>query len=346
MNNKYHKYVMIGAFLALLVVAFFIVKSYIIPVLTAAVVAFIFYPVFKWLNKGIKNKFASAIIVTILIIALIIIPLGLSANTMTKEAYLVYLSGKNYISSDILKNCDSVVCTAIQDWSSNVQIQYYFQEGLKTATNYILNWASQFVLTIPKLIIDLFIAIFVIFYLLKDGEVLVKKLKAIFKMEKRNHKIITKKLEDVMYAVVYGNLVIALIQGVIGALSFWVFGISSPIIWGVIMAILSFAPYVGTAMVWIPASLIFIFNGISNNESVLIWQGIGLAFINFTAGMGADNIIKPKMIGKRSSVHPVIILIGIFGGITMFGVAGFIIGPVLLAMTATFVDLYISQNNN
>ncbi|MBW2963506.1 AI-2E family transporter, partial [Candidatus Woesearchaeota archaeon] len=198
---------------------------------------------------------------------------------------------------------------------------------------------------IPKLVIELFISFFVVFYLLKDGDLFVKKLKQIFKLHEREHKTIHTRLKDVMHAVVYGNIIVALIQGAVGGLSFWFFGVSSPLLWGVIMAVLSFAPYVGTAMIWIPASLFFVFDGVSNNETLLVWKGIGIALVNLVAGGVADNILKPKIIGRRSSVHPALILIGIFGGISLLGVAGFIIGPVVLALTATLIDLYISKNN-
>jgi len=346
MSNKYNTYIIIGAFLALLLLAGWIIKPYIIPIITSIVIAYIFYPLFKLINKKINHKFTSAIIVTFLIILVVAVPLILSANTITKEAYLIYLAGKDRIGVDVLQNCNNAVCNFIRDWSSDVSVQYHIQETLKTVTNYFLDSVSRLVLGIPKLIINLFISFFVIFYVLKDGDLFVLKLKKIFRLHRKEHQVITNRLDDVMNAVVYGNLIVALIQGAVGALSFWFFGISSPIIWGIIMAILSFAPYVGTAMVWIPASLIFIFDGVSNNEVAFIWKGVGIAFINLVAGGVADNILKPKMIGARSCVHPVLILIGIFGGISLLGIAGFIIGPVIMAMAATFIDLYISKNNN
>jgi len=331
--------------LFLLVVAAFIVKPYIIAILTSAVIAYLFYPVFKWLNKKIKHKFTAAIIVTILIIILLVVPLALSVNVMSKEAYLVYLEGKQRIGGNILKNCDNYVCEMIKDWSANTQVQYYFQEALKTATNYIIDSVSQFVLGIPKLVINLFISFFVVFYLLKEGDIFIEKLKKIFQLGRHERTAIIKRLDEVMNAVIYGNVIISIILGLIGGISFWAFGVSSPLIWGILMAILAFAPYVGAAMVWIPASLIFVFDGISNDSTTLIWKGVGIFLINLIAGTAADNILRPKIIGERGRVHPVVILVGIFGGISLFGIAGFIIGPVLLAITVTLIDLYISKNN-
>jgi predicted PurR-regulated permease PerM len=343
MKGKINRYILIGGFIALLIVAAYIIKPYLVAILTSAVIAYIFYPVFKWLNKKINNKFASAIIVTLIILLMILVPLALSANVVTKEAYLIYLSGKTRLGGDILQGCDNYICNFIKDWSSDIQVQYYFQEALQTSINYVLDGVSKLVLGIPKLVINLFISVFVIFYLLKDGDIFVKKAKQIFKLHEREHKTITRRLDDVMHAVIYGNIIVALIQGAVGALSFWFFGVSSPLLWGVIMAVLSFAPYVGTAMIWIPASLFFIFDGVSNNETLLIWKGLGIALVNLVAGGAADNILKPKIIGKRSSVHPALILIGIFGGISLFGIAGFIIGPVVLALTGTLIDLYITN---
>ncbi|MCK4589361.1 MAG: AI-2E family transporter [Nanoarchaeota archaeon] len=342
---KYYKYLHIGGVLALLVLAFFIIKPYVIALLTSAIIAYLFYPLFKWVNKKLKNKFASAVIVSILIILVIAVPLILSVNVMTKEAYLIYLTGKQRLTGDFLSNCDNVVCKMVIDWSSDARVQYYFQEALRTSMDFILNWVSKLVLGIPALVINLFISFFVVFYLLKDGDIFVEKLKRFFRMHQQHNKLITNRLNDVMYAVVYGNLIIALIQGGIGALSFWIFGVSSPLIWGIVMAIVSFAPYVGTAMIWIPASLIFVYDGVSTNETMLIWKGVLLFLVNLLAGGFADSILRPKVIGKRAKVHPVLILLGIFGGIALFGLPGFIIGPVVLAMAGTFIDIYISKNN-
>jgi len=345
MESKYSRYVIIAGFIALLIVAAYIVKPYIVAILTSAVIAYIFYPVFRWLNKKINNKFISASIVTLIIILIIIVPLALSANVITKEAYLIYISGKGRFSGNILQDCNNYFCNFVKDWSSDVRVRYYFQEALQTSTNYVLDGFSKLVLGIPKLVINLFISFFVVFYLLKDGDLFVRKLKQIFKLHEKEHKTIHNRLKDVMHAVVYGNIIVALIQGAVGGLSFWFFGVSSPLLWGVIMAVLSFAPYVGTAMIWIPASLFFVFDGVSNNETLLIWKGLGIALVNLVAGGVADNILKPKIIGRRSSVHPALILIGIFGGISLLGIAGFIIGPVVLALVATLIDLYISKNN-
>lgn len=343
--KDYNKYLHIGAFLGLLVLAFFVVKPYVLAILTSAVVAYFVYPLFKWVNKKLKNKFASAVIVSIFIILIIAIPLIISANAMTKEAYLVYLTGKQRLGGDILSNCDNAVCKMITEWSSDARVQYYFQEALRTSSEYVLSWVSSLVLGIPRLVINLFISFFVIFYLLKDGDIFIGKLKKLFRIHQKQKDLITNRLNDVMYAVVYGNLIIALIQGSIGALSFWIFGVSSPLIWGILMAIVSFAPYVGTAIIWIPASLIFIYDGVSTNENMLIWKGVLLFLINLLAGGFADNILRPKVIGQRGNVHPVLVLIGIFGGIALFGLVGFIIGPVVLALAATFIDLYISNSN-
>jgi predicted PurR-regulated permease PerM len=138
----------------------------------------------------------------------------------------------------------------------------------------------------------------------------------------------------------YGSILIAVIQGALGALGFWIFGIESFFIWGMVMAIFALVPFVGTAIIWIPAALYLIAKGTTSGNMTLVWHGVGLLLYGVFIISSADNLLKPKLIGDRAGMHPVVVLLGVLGGLSLFGFAGFLIGPLILAAMTSFADIY------
>jgi len=131
----------------------------------------------------------------------------------------------------------------------------------------------------------------------------------------------------------------------LGALGFFIFGISSPILWGVIMALLALIPVVGTGLVWIPASAILVLDGMFQNSNSLIFKGVAL-FVYCLIFVGSlDNIIRPKLMSGRAKIHPVFILLGSLGGLFLFGPLGIIFGPLVLSLVVVLVELYKSYNS-
>ena len=159
-------------------------------------------------------------------------------------------------------------------------------------------------------------------------------------LKDKYRKHVFKKLNDMAYAVIYGSIIIAVIQGTLGGIGFLIFGLSSPLLCGIVMIFASLIPYVGSSIIWFPAALIIIFDGYLNMETTLIIKGILLMLYGIFVVGTVDNILKPKIIGDRSGLHPVLVLLGVVGGLTLLGFVGIIIGPIILAMLATFIKIY------
>ena len=141
-------------------------------------------------------------------------------------------------------------------------------------------------------------------------------------------------------AVIYGSLIIAIIQGMLGGIGFWVVGLPSPLIWAIVMIFAALIPYIGSSIIWFPAALILIFSGYVDSEPILIIKGAGLILYGtFIIGL-IDNILKPKIIGDKGGLHPVLVLLGVIGGLNLLGFIGIIIGPIILAMLVTFIKIY------
>jgi predicted PurR-regulated permease PerM len=342
MSRTYGKYVIPVLFIVALILAYFVLKPFIIPLLMSAVVAYIFYPVYKWVKKGVKNETLSATLVSLLIIALITLPVLFVINALSRDAYALYLTARDFfLVGDFLETCTLQMCVAARDFLSGNQVQLYIQQGLQTATTFVIQTASNFVVAIPHRIIEVFVTFFATFYLLRDGDKLTAKIKKLVVARKGKKQHIFKRFDEVMYAVLFGALLVAFIQGILGAIGFYLFGVSSPLLWGVVMFFLALIPFVGTGLVWVPAALFLLIEGIAQSDNGGIFRGIGLFVYGVLIISSIDNIIKPKIIGGRARVHPILVLVGTFGGLALMGLPGIVVGPVILAMSVTFLDLYV-----
>jgi predicted PurR-regulated permease PerM len=143
----------------------------------------------------------------------------------------------------------------------------------------------------------------------------------------------------------YGNITIAIMQGILGAIGFMIFGVPSPILWGFVMVLFALIPYFGTAVVWLPAALNLIFSGYLQNNSSLTTRGIFLIVYGVLVISSIDNILKPKLIGAKANVHPILVLIGVLGGLSLFGFVGLFLGPMMLALLMTFIDIYEEEKD-
>jgi len=141
------------------------------------------------------------------------------------------------------------------------------------------------------------------------------------------------KFTSVARATIKGTLLIGIAQGALAGLAFWIVDISGPIFWGTVMTVLSIIPGIGTGLVWAPAAIILVIGG-------KVWQGIFLfAFCLLVVGT-VDNLLRPRLVGRDTQMHDLLIFFGTLGGILLFGVLGFILGPILAALFVTVWDIY------
>ena len=168
-----------------------------------------------------------------------------------------------------------------------------------------------------------------------------KRLSQFLSMKEKKYTFVINRLKEITQGIIYGYLLIALIQGALGALGFLIFGVSSPLFWGLLMVFLSLIPSLGTGLVWLPASIILILDGVFQDSNILIIKGIGLLVYSALIVGGIDNILKPKLVSDKAKIHPAIVMVGILGGIFFFGMWGVVLGPLILSLTSVLMDAFI-----
>jgi predicted PurR-regulated permease PerM len=343
------KYFFIGLFVLIAGLTFWVAKPFIGALITSAVVAYVFQPLYRFLNKRIKSRNLCAVIVSALILLLFISPLLLVIESAAPDARFAYVRAKQKIMTGEFLDVkcpspnETFLCrmqTRLQDFLQQPDVKYYISDLVSKVTGFIIDRISGIVLALPSIFLNLFVTFFAVFYLLRDGQELVKTVKDLIPIHPRHREHIFRRLQETTSAVILGSLLIAVIQGVCGGLGFWAFGVSSPLLWGFVMAIFALVPFVGTAVIWLPAAIGIIAAGSSEGNVAVIWKGIGLLLYGFFIISGIDNVLKPSLIGDRAKIHPVLILVGVLGGLATFGLVGFILGPLILAVFKVFLDIY------
>jgi predicted PurR-regulated permease PerM len=180
--------------------------------------------------------------------------------------------------------------------------------------------------------------LFLMFFLFMEGKEITEKIRNHIPLRAKQKKELSNKFNSVIYASIYGMIVTAFVQGAVASLGFWIFGVESPILWGLVTIIVAILPFVGAALVWLPSAVYKLFIGETFN-------GLGILFYGILIISTIDNLIRPSIIGSRAKIHPALVLLGVLGGIELFGFLGIIIGPLILSISTMFMDLYFLEKS-
>ncbi|RME15146.1 MAG: AI-2E family transporter [Bdellovibrio sp.] len=225
---------------------------------------------------------------------------------------------------------------SINDLNNNIYDKFgfriNFKETLNSITIFVLGKIKGFAATIPSKMIQLFILIITTFFMFRDGHIFLNKLKQIFPMDSAHRKHLLKRFNDVIFAVVYGQIITALIQAIIAGIGFFIFGVKSPLLWALVTFFLALIPFLGAAFVWLPISLYFLIEGLIQSDFGFIGRSIGLFLYGALIISLIDNFLKPKLISNKTQIHTLFIILGIISGISAFGLIGIILGPLILAL--------------
>tara|TARA_Y100000310_G_scaffold246869_1_gene252311 strand:- start:14673 stop:15695 length:1023 start_codon:yes stop_codon:yes gene_type:complete len=315
--------------LIILIVSYIIIKPFIIAILASIVLAYTFYPLYKKSSKIIKNKSLRSIILLLIIMGVLLTLTFFILNLLINESVSLFHTLRNVELSNIFDPLRNL-------FGENVDLGLYIQETVNKGLNLILTSLSDLAFTIPQKAVSLFIILFMMYYLFKEGPSMIEKTMENLPLKKQHKETILNKLDSVMKATIYGTIVTAIIQGAIGTLGLIIFDVKSPIVWGLVMTVVSMLPYLGASIVWVPAALIKIFN----ND---LFNGLGLAIYGILIISLIDNLVKPKIISQKTKIHPITVLLGVIGGIQLFGFIGIFLGPVILSLIVALFEIYLTE---
>jgi len=317
------------------------VIGFFIPICWAAVFAITFYPLYQKILKKLKYKGPTSALMCLLIVVLIIGPFAYLFAVLVNEAAMavakvnaMYQSGQldEFLSFEIpwLKALTEKLSQYFDVSQFNIenmikQVADNVGQFLFSQTGWLISNGTRFVFYFGLMI-------FTMYYFFKDGETVVKQIKTLVPLSKEQVNRIFKQLREVIYATMYGGVVVALLQGLLGGILFAIFGISSPVFWGAVMALLSIIPFVGAFVIYIPAGMILIFSG-SYVKGILV---IALGTIIVSQ---VDNVVRPLLVSGKTSMHPLLLFFSMLGGVALFGLLGIVLGPLIAAVFVTLLQI-------
>lgn len=338
---KQRKWIFILFFTLIAALTAYMFRPYFSALFVGGLIAYFLYPVYRRILKKVKSKYLaqallsiSSALVLLILLAAIIVPLISQTQTL-------YLDTEDFLREQIeeIKTCPSsgdipFKCSLAKYFASD--IEQFQEEGIdlfKKVSLFFVKSLTSVITSIFSFFIFITIVVFSIFYFLDHGKEIKDTLQGVLPLTGSHKTKIFTRLEETIKAVVGGNISTALLQGFAGGLIFLILGISSPLFFGLIMAVLAFIPAIGPALVWIPTVIFLLAKGSFIKAIILTIYGI----VVFT---WIDNYLKPKFIGDKIKLSSFAIFLAVLGGLQLFGILGLFFGPIILALLVTCVQIY------
>lgn len=328
-TKTFEKYFFFGLLLVNFVLALYIFRPFWIVLVLGAAFAIVLYPIFRWLKKIRINSWLSAFITVLL--------------------FLILICGPIYgIGTMVFKQSENVYNTIVQNGGITP-----FTESINNSVNSILpgnlhfnvnDKITDFVSLISKNIAGIFsttlttifsfiLMLLAIFYFLKDGEQWRNALLKLSPLKDVDDQKILHSISKTVNGVIKGYILIALVQGVLMGIGLYIFGVPNPALWGVVAAIASLVPSIGTSLVSIPVIIYLYFTGdMVATIGMIVWATLAVGLI--------DNLLNPLIIGKSVKIPMLLILFSVLGGISLLGPIGILIGPLVVSLLYTLVSIY------
>jgi predicted PurR-regulated permease PerM len=301
----------------------------------ATVLTIIFFPAHKYILRKTKRPALAAALSSILVIVAVLLPLALISAAVIAEV----AGAQQTIQANIatLRDPNSPLAGRLIGWInhyvdvSTIGSEQLIQDSVRVITGSLAGRTLGLVGGVIGTVFQIFFVIFTMYYLFRDSETILNAIRDFLPMERARSEAIFDRIREIISASVYGVVTIAAIQGTLGGLAFWVLGVPSPVLWGVLMTFVCMIPMVGSWLVWVPAAIYLAATG--------HWaKAIGLAVWGALAVSTIDNFLRPKLVGRQTKLHELLVFFSVLGGLKVFGMLGIILGPVVLAVTLALIE--------
>ena len=313
-------------------------------ILLATVITGVFNPIYKSFCRKI-NPTLSSLLTCLLIFFILFIPVTFFVGILANEAYDLYLSARAAVQSMHIR--DLVEHSEFIEKANEVLVNFNIEITAEQITDvvseigrvvglFLYEQLSAITANVLSLIINFFFMLLIIFYLLIDSKRLASFIVSLSPLPDDQDQKLIRKFKDMSGAILLGNGLGGLIQGILGGFVFWLFGLKSPFLWGVVMALLAFLPIVGIGVVFLPAAIYMFLTG-------RVAAGVFFLIFYIVLSGSIEYFFKPKLVGKRVQMHTLLVFLSIIGGLKLFGILGIIYGPLVVTAFLTLADIYESS---
>ena len=330
MDDPYFKKISTAVILTILVVlAFFLLKPILLSIIVGFILAFSFTPVYNWLNKYIKSRNICSFLICFSLILLIVLPIWFLTPILINQSVKFYLA---FQQMDFVTPLKNIFPSLFASEEFSIEIGYAIKSFVTNSTNSLINLFSQIIFNFPNFFLQFLVAFFTFFFVLKDKEKVIYYIKSLLPFSKEVEKKLFKSSKDITSSVIYGQIIIGVVQGIFAGIGFFIFGVPNALLLTLFASIAGIIPIIGPAIIWVPVAIYLFVTGNT-------FSAFGIVIFGFLSST-VDNFLRPMFIAKRTMMHPALILIGMIGGFFLFGVLGFILGPLIIAYLLIVLEIY------
>jgi len=318
--------------------------TYVSAIVLALLLVSVFYPLYSWAKKVLREReLLASLCMTLFILLILVIPVGWFIGTLSNEAFDFYQRSSNQVSlkqiQNIIENDPvwaqrfkklgkitglTITPETVEELASSIgkKVGLFLYSQIRSMASNLLSFLIHF-----------FLMMMTIFYLFRDGPRLKDYLIQLMPVPKEQLEKVVSKFQEMGSAIIVGNGMSGIIQGVFGGFGFFFFGLGSPFLWGTVITFMAFLPIVGATAVFVPATVFIMLTG---NTGL----GLGYLIYNLCYSSIVEYLVKPKLIGKGMQMNSLLVFIGILGGLKLFGILGIIYGPLIMTVFLTLAEIY------
>jgi predicted PurR-regulated permease PerM len=323
--------------LGILILCALLLRPFFFAICGAIILSVVTQRPYDWLSSKIKSSSLCATVALIGIILIVIVPVYFLAQELGEQAYTTVNAFRNgahqeKITSFIANRPE--LASRIEDFTSSIDVN----NAARSIATYLGGNLAGFLGNSVRIITELVVMLFILFFLLRDRDLALASLRSLLPLHEDETRELLDRVGNTILATALGRLTIAVVQGVLAGLAFWVLGVPSVILWAFTLAACAMIPAFGSFLVWGPVAVYLGLTGHWGKAALLaIWGGLIVSTI--------DNILYPILVGSHLRAHTATILLSILGGIALFGPIGIVLGPVLFTVASTLLDIWHTRIN-
>ena len=325
-----------GLIAALTILLLIVVRPFFYSVFWAGVVAIMFHPLHLAFNRALKLPGISALLTMIVAIVVIFLPLSIIAVLVVQESIRLYaMIGSGHFLAQIRDIAAVLEHTPVGPYILEVKENWAASatDATKTIAIFVVGHITAITQHSIRLLFLFFIMLYTLFFFLRDGGKILRSLKHFSPLDSAHEDLLYRRFTSTVRATLKSTFIIGGVQGTLAAILFWATGVQGAFLWAVILFGFSMIPGIGAFTVWLPVGITSILLGNT-------WQGITILLVGFFLLSIIDNLLRPPLIGKDTQMHPLLVLLSSLGGILLFGIAGFVIGPIIAALYLSVMAIY------
>ena len=328
-ENYFRKALSVFILIALVVLSFFLLKPVLTAIIIALILAFIFSPIYDFLVKRTNSKNLSVSLIMVFLLIIFLLPIWFLTPILIDQSLKVFQATQQI---DFVGPIQKIFPALFASDQFSNEIGSIISSFTTKMANLLVNFFAGIILNFPTIFLQLVVVFFTFYFVLRDKKEVLSYIRSISPFSKDIEKKLFESSKGITASVIYGQVIVGVVQGIIVGIGFFIFGVQNALFLTLLAILAGIFPVVGTTLVWLPMVIYFMVAG----NTV---PAIGVLVFGLISST-VDNFLRPIIVSKRTNLHSAVVIIGMIGGLFMFGILGLILGPLILAYLIILLEVY------